>query len=153
MGRPGPQGLNPGEPIRYAVELKVDGVAVSLRYQSGASSSWERPGATAYPGDDVTSTTSGPSEASRSPWGEGPPAILEVRGEVYMTNAELVRLNEQRVAAEETPFANPRNATAGSLKLLDPRLCALDGSGSSPTAWARPGGSTTGSYVEILERI
>ena len=52
-----------------------------------------------------------------------PPPLLEVRGEVYMTNAELVRLNEIRQADGEPPFANPRNATAGSLKLLDPKLC------------------------------
>ena len=52
-----------------------------------------------------------------------PASLLEVRGEVYMTNSELIRLNELRRAAEELPFANPRNSTAGSLKLLDPKLC------------------------------
>jgi DNA ligase (NAD+) len=52
-----------------------------------------------------------------------PTPLLEVRGEVYMTNSELVRLNELRRDAEEPPFANPRNATAGSLKLLDSKLC------------------------------
>jgi DNA ligase (NAD+) len=50
--------------------------------------------------------------------------VLEVRGEVYMTNAELLRLNELRRAAEEVPFANPRNSTAGSLKMLDSRIVA-----------------------------
>src|SRR5438094_701668 len=52
-----------------------------------------------------------------------PASVLEVRGEVYMTNSELVRLNDLRRAAGEPPFANPRNSTAGSLKLLDPKLC------------------------------
>src|SRR5262249_56982590 len=53
-----------------------------------------------------------------------PASVLEVRGEVYMPNSELVRLNEIRRAEGEIPFANPRNSTAGSLKLLDPKLCA-----------------------------
>src|SRR5262249_6710800 len=52
-----------------------------------------------------------------------PASLLEVRGEVYMTNSELLRLNEMRRAAEEPLFANPRNSTAGSLKLLDPKQC------------------------------
>jgi len=74
-------------------------------------------------GDDITANL-------KTVWGiplalEGdPPRLLEVRGEVYMTNSELVRLNELRRANDEPPFANPRNSTAGSLKLLDPRLCA-----------------------------
>ena len=55
---------------------------------------------------------------------KGAPPLLEVRGEVYMPNSELVRLNELRKAAGEPPFANPRNSTAGSLKLLDSKLCA-----------------------------
>ena len=53
-----------------------------------------------------------------------PPDLLEVRGEVYMTNSELLRLNELRQAAGESPFANPRNSTAGSLKMLDSRIVA-----------------------------
>ena len=51
-----------------------------------------------------------------------PPRLLEVRGEVYMTNSELVRLNELRRPPGEPPFANPRNSTAGSLKMLDSKL-------------------------------
>jgi DNA ligase (NAD+) len=115
------KGLRTGEQVRYAVELKVDGVAVSLRYEAGkfilgaTRGDGER-------GDDVTNnlrTVRGIPLALEG----SPPDLLEVRGEVYMPNSELVRLNELRRAAEETPFANPRNATAGSLKLLDPRLC------------------------------
>jgi DNA ligase (NAD+) len=115
------RGLNPGEPVRYVVELKVDGVAVSLRYEDcrlvlGATrGDGER-------GDDITSNLKTVHEIPLS-LRDCPSPLLEVRGEVYMTNSELFRLNELRKAAEEPPFANPRNSTAGSLKLLDPKLC------------------------------
>ena len=116
------RGLNADDAIRYVVELKVDGVAVSLRYESGrlVLGATRGDGET---GDDVT-------ENVRTVRGlplvlaDRPPPLLEVRGEIYMTNAELVRLNELREAAEQKPFENPRNSTAGSLKLLDPRICA-----------------------------
>ncbi|AGA26889.1 NAD-dependent DNA ligase LigA [Singulisphaera acidiphila] len=113
--------LNPGEPVRFAVELKVDGVAVSLRYEQGrfvlgaTRGDGER-------GDDVTANLRTVRDIPLA-LHDAPPPLLEVRGEVYMTNSELVRLNELRVAREEAPFANPRNSTAGSLKLLDPKLC------------------------------
>ncbi len=115
------RGLNPGEPVRYVVELKVDGVAVSLRYEDcrlvlGATrGDGER-------GDDITSNLKTVHEIPLA-LRDCPASLLEVRGEVYMTNSELLRLNELRRAAGEPLFANPRNATAGSLKLLDPRLC------------------------------
>lgn len=116
------RGLNSDDAIRYVVELKVDGVAVSMRYEEGklVLGATRGDGET---GDDVTSnirTVRGIPLALA----DDPPPLLEVRGEVYMTNAELVRLNEVRTAAELKPFENPRNATAGSLKLLDSRLCA-----------------------------
>ncbi|OJW08772.1 MAG: DNA ligase (NAD(+)) LigA [Planctomycetales bacterium 71-10] len=116
------RGLNPGEPVRYVVELKVDGVAVSVRYEGGrfvlgaTRGDGER-------GDDVSANLRTVREIPLTLKGEHPD-VLEVRGEVYMTNAELVRLNEIRKAAGEKPFENPRNSTAGSLKLLDSRLCA-----------------------------
>jgi DNA ligase (NAD+) len=115
------RGLNPGEPLRYVVELKVDGVAVSLRYedcrlvQGATRGDGER-------GDDITSNLKTVHEIPLA-LRDCPASLLEVRGEVYMTNSELLRLNELRRAAEEPLFANPRNATAGSLKLLDPKLC------------------------------
>lgn len=116
------RGLTADEAVKYVVELKVDGVAVTLRYEEGKLALGATRG-DGERGDDVTAnlrTVRGIPTAL----GEGPPQVLEVRGEVYMTNAELVRLNEIRIANEETPFANPRNSTAGSLKLLDPKLCA-----------------------------
>lgn len=115
------KGLTDGETIRYVVELKVDGVAVSLRYESGTLVLGATRG-DGERGDDITSNL-------RTVRGvpltllDDPPTLLEVRGEVYMTNSELARLNEGRKAEGLLPFANPRNATAGSLKLLDPKLC------------------------------
>ena len=114
--------LNPGEPVRYVAELKVDGVAVSLRYENGRFTLGATRGDGAR-GDDITQNLRTVHEVPLILKGH-PPALLEVRGEVYMTNAELVRLNELRRAREDVPFANPRNSTAGSLKLLDPRQCA-----------------------------
>jgi DNA ligase (NAD+) len=115
------RGLGSGESVRYVVELKVDGVAVSLRYERGkfvlgaTRGDGER-------GDDITvnlRTVRGiPLVLDGSP-----PAVLEVRGEVYMSNPELARINELRLVEGEKPFENPRNATAGSLKLLDSRIC------------------------------
>ena len=116
------KGLTPGETVNYVVELKVDGVAVSLRYERGEFVlAVTRGDGTA--GDDISSNIRTIHDIPMRLQGQSP-AVLEVRGEVYMTNAELVRLNEGRKAAGELPFANPRNSTAGSLKLLDSRLCA-----------------------------
>lgn len=115
------RGLNKGEPVRYVVELKVDGVAVSLRYEQGrfvlgaTRGDGER-------GDDITANLRTVRGIPLVLEGE-PPAVLEVRGEVYMTNPELARINDLRRAEDEKPFENPRNATAGSLKLLDSRIC------------------------------
>ncbi len=115
------RGLNRDEPLRDVVELKVDGVAVSLRYEHGrlilgaTRGDGER-------GDDITANLKTVREIPLVLQNCSAP-LLEVRGEVYMTNSELVRLNELRRAAEELPFANPRNSTAGSLKLLDSKLC------------------------------
>ncbi len=145
------RGLNAGDAVRYVVELKVDGVAVSLRYEGGkfvlgaTRGDGER-------GDDITNnlrTVRGIPMAL----GDKPPSVLEIRGEVYMTNAELVRLNEIRVANEELPFANPRNSTAGSLKLLDPKLCAQRRLRFVAHGLGEVVGSKHSSYWEILDDL
>jgi DNA ligase (NAD+) len=116
------RGLTPGEAVRYVVELKVDGVAVSLRYEKGSLALGATRG-DGYQGDDITANVKTIHEVPIR-LADRPPEVLEVRGEVYTTIAELARQNEQRRAAGEVPHANPRNSTAGALKLLDPKLCA-----------------------------
>jgi len=112
-----------GEPITYVVELKIDGVAISLTYEEGLF----KVGATrgdGEQGDDVTHNLKTIRELPLRLATATPPTLLETRGEVYMTRADLARLNRDRIAKGLEPFANPRNSAAGALKLLDPRLCA-----------------------------
>jgi DNA ligase (NAD+) len=116
------KGLKRDEQVRYVVELKVDGVAVSLRYQHGILVLGSTRG-DGERGDDITANLRTVREVPLALYGCDA-ELLEVRGEVYMTNSELLRLNELRRAAQEPPFMNPRNSTAGSLKLLDSKLCA-----------------------------
>lgn len=113
------------EEYEYVVELKFDGVSISLLYENGR---WIK-GATrgdGLQGDDVTNNL----KTIRSiPIAFGNkvkrvPKIVELRGEVYMTKDVFESINRQKENSGEEPFANPRNAAAGSLKLLDPRMVA-----------------------------
>jgi DNA ligase (NAD+) len=111
------------EPVRYVVELKIDGVAISLTYEDGRFTCGATRG-DGEQGDDVTAnlrTVGGLPFRLRT---DQPPPLFEARGEVYMTSADFAKLNEQRAKQGLEVFANPRNSTAGSLKLLDPKLCA-----------------------------
>jgi len=110
--------------INFVAELKIDGVAVTLSYEEGLF----RMGATrgdGYRGDDITANLKTIKEIPlrlEPPGGEF--ATLEVRGEVYLQNKDFQAMNLEREEKGEPQFANPRNAAAGSLKLLDPRLTA-----------------------------
>ena len=145
------KGLNPGESVLYVVELKVDGVAVSLRYENGrfvlgaTRGDGER-------GDDITSNLRTVRDIPLVLEGD-PPPLLEVRGEVYMTNAELIRINENRAARELPLFANPRNSTAGSLKLLDPKLCAERRLRFVAHGLGLGEGIGSNSHVEVLAKL
>jgi len=123
-------GARPGG-FHYLVDPKIDGVAVSLRYEGGALVLAATRG-DGRQGDDITNNVKrirsaplrlrgGPS--TRSGQG-GWPDVLEVRGEVYWPQKAFAQYNRQRVEAGEEPFANPRNGAAGTLKQLDPRVVA-----------------------------
>jgi DNA ligase (NAD+) len=112
-----------GEPVEYVVELKIDGVAISLTYENGRFAVGATRG-DGERGDDVTHNLKTVMGLPLRLRGDHPPALFEARGEVYMNREDLVRLNREREKEGLEPFANPRNFTAGSLKLLDPRLCA-----------------------------
>ncbi len=111
----------PADPLSWLVEPKVDGVAVSLRYERGVLSVGATRG-DGETGDDITANLRTirelPLRLDRAP------AVLEVRGEVYMPVAGFERLRAGQEAAGDTPISNPRNAAAGSLKQLDSRITA-----------------------------
>lgn len=112
-------------PPRYVVEQKIDGVSASLRYERGRFALGLSRG-DGVRGDDITHNLRTVRDIPLRLDATGIPApeVLEVRGEVYMTNTELSRLNKLQAERGERIFANCRNATAGSLKLLDPKQCA-----------------------------
>ena len=113
----------PGEKIEYVVEYKIDGVAISLTYERGLLVLGATRG-NGVVGDDVTHNVRTIRDVPLRLQGDNPPPVVELRGEVYMTNSDLVRLNEEQKKRGEPPFANTRNVTAGSIRLLDPKLCA-----------------------------
>lgn len=114
-----------GEKIEYAVELKFDGVSISLLYEDGKFARGATRG-DGIEGDDV----SGNLKTIRSiplvfrSEARNRPKLIEVRGEVYMTKKGFDEINREKKKSGEELFANPRNAAAGSLKLLDPKIVA-----------------------------
>jgi DNA ligase (NAD+) len=109
--------------IKYACEPKLDGAAVSLLYQEGVlvRGATRGDGST---GEDITSNVRTIGSIPLKLIGTGYPSTLEVRGEIYMPLKGFESLNKAAVAAGEKPFVNPRNAAAGSLRQLDPKLTA-----------------------------
>ena len=113
----------PGEEIEWVVELKVDGVAVSLIYENGLFVRGLTRG-NGRVGDDITHNLRTLGDVPLRLRGKEIPPIVEARGEVYMTNSDLVKLNQEQAARGEPAYANTRNVSAGSIRLLDPRICA-----------------------------
>jgi DNA ligase (NAD+) len=112
--------------LRWTIEPKIDGIAVSLRYEHGHFTVGATRGDGTH-GDDITAnlrTIRNLPLRLTPAKGIAVPELLEVRGEVFMSLAAFQKLNAERAAAGEELFANPRNSTAGSLKQLDPRLVA-----------------------------
>lgn len=136
-------GLADDAPVDYTVELKIDGASVSIHYEEGLLVRAATRG-DGEVGEDITAnirTVRG--VPLRLQEGESPPAFVEVRGEVYIPLSLLADLNAQREEAGEPPFANARNAAAGSLRQLDPAVTAsrplrlfVYGVGEAPAGWA-----------------
>ncbi len=110
-------------PVEWVLELKIDGVAMSLRYEAGGLVQGATRG-NGVTGDDVTHNVRTIHGVPLLLGLDSPPESIEVRGEVYMTNSDLVTLNEAQATEGLPPFANTRNVAAGSIRLLDPRECA-----------------------------
>jgi len=109
--------------VSYVVELKIDGLAISLQYIDGrlVRGGTRGDGRT---GEDVTPNLRTVTSIPLRLRGKHPPPFLEVRGEVYLGKRDFENLNAKRVAEELAPFANPRNAASGGVRQLDPKLTA-----------------------------
>ncbi len=114
--------LDAAQPIEIAAEPKIDGLSCALLYQGGALIQAATRGDGAE-GEDVTANVRTIADIpARLP--PGAPETLEVRGEIYMRRDDFMALNARQTSAGEPPFANPRNAAAGSVRQLDPAITA-----------------------------
>ncbi len=129
--------LLPGEKIEWVVELKIDGVAVSLTYENGrlvqGATARQRPGGRRRDPQHAHRARRAPAARAANRR-----RLFEVRGEIYITNSDLVAINQQQQAAGLPLFANSRNCAAGAIRLLDPRIAPSGGCGCFATASARP---------------
>jgi DNA ligase (NAD+) len=141
-----------GDPPAYVVELKIDGVAMSLTYENGLLTVAATRG-DGERGDDVTHNVRTMPGVPLRLDSNKPPKLFEVRGEAYMTRADLVRNNRLRVERGEEPAANCRNFTAGSLKQLDPKKTAERKLRLFAYALGSVDGVTIKSHVECLETL
>ncbi len=116
--------LGPDDPpLEYSAELKFDGIAISLRYENGVLVRAATRG-DGQVGEDVTSNIKTIRSVPLRLLGEQSPAVLEVRGEIFMRRDEFEKLNERQRAAADKVFINPRNAAAGFVRQLDSRITA-----------------------------
>ena len=137
----------------YMIELKIDGLAISLRYEEGALVTAATRG-NGEVGDDATANVRTIKAVPLVLLGGSKiPAVLEVRGEVYMPTSSFVELNRLRAEAGEPAFANPRNAAAGSLKLLDARTTAARNLSFFAYATGQVSGPLAANHYESLRRF
>ncbi len=110
------------EPVEWVLELKIDGVAAAVVYEHGRLVRAVTRG-NGEVGDDITHNIRTIADIPLM-LSDNPPPLLEVRGEVYMNNSDLAKLNVRRAEEGLPLYANPRNVTAGTIRLLDPKLAA-----------------------------
>jgi DNA ligase (NAD+) len=118
-------GLAEDTALAYVTELKIDGLSIALTYEDGRLTRGVTRGDGVL-GENVTSNVRVIRAVPLRLRGSAPPA-MEVRGEVYLPRAEFLRMNEEREAAGDSPFANPRNAAAGAIRMLDPKAVVRRG--------------------------
>jgi DNA ligase (NAD+) len=141
--------------IEYVIEHKIDGVAITLWYENGVFTRGATRG-NGFRGDDVTTNLRTvkniPLRFLDTDQIKIPP-VIEIRGEIYLPNSDFLILNQRREEADEPQFANPRNAAAGSLKLLDPHTTAKRPLSLFAYAFGYGGNSKFTTHIECLDAI
>ncbi|MBC8356746.1 MAG: NAD-dependent DNA ligase LigA [Planctomycetes bacterium] len=141
-----------GEGIEWVVELKIDGAAVSLIYENGVLVQGLTRG-DGTTGSDITHNVRTIGDVPLRLVGDNLPTVLEVRGEIFMTNSTLVALNQRQQDSGESLFANPRNVASGTITMLDPRVCAERGLRMFCHGTGHCEGIKATNYIEFLTEI
>lgn len=146
------QGLRTEDEIEFTAEPKFDGVSVSLHYEAGrlVRAGTRGDGVT---GEDVTANARTVRSVPLRLHGAGWPQTLEVRGEIVIRKHDFERLNEERLRNNEPIFANPRNAAAGSLRQLDPRVTASRPLSFFPWGLGETSAPVAPSHYEVAVRL
>ncbi|MEZ5847947.1 MAG: NAD-dependent DNA ligase LigA [Geminicoccaceae bacterium] len=145
--------LGEGDPVAISAEPKIDGLSCALRYEDGllVRGATRGDGTT---GEDITANVRTIFDIPQRLAAEGdPPALLEVRGEIFMHHADFQALNRRREDNGDPVFANPRNAAAGSVRQLDSRITARRRLRFFAYAWGEAEPAIDGSYSAFLDRL
>lgn len=140
------------EQVSMSAEPKFDGLSVNIRYENGRllQAGTRGDGST---GEDVTSNVRSIRNVPLQLKGKNWPNILEVRGEVVIPVAAFERLNDERLRNHENPFANPRNAAAGSLRQLDSQVTAQRPLAFFPWGWGEVNALLAETHLEVLQQL
>ena len=144
--------LIPQQKLEYVVELKIDGLAVALVYENGIFIRGATRG-DGVNGEEITSNLRTVKSIPLKLFGENIPPRIEVYGEVYMKKSDFKKLNEERIKKGESLFANPRNAAAGSVRQLDPRITARRHLDTFIYRATFPEGNNSNVHMEVLNYL
>ena len=144
--------LGDDEAVAFTAEPKIDGLAITLRYEKGRLVQASTRG-DGLVGENVTANVETIRDIPRRLEGPDVPDAIDVRGEIYMARADFLALNEAQTAAGLKTFANPRNAAAGSLRQLDPAITRSRPLCFWAYAWGEATPSPTGNHSDMLARF
>ncbi|SHF05631.1 DNA ligase (NAD+) [Devosia limi DSM 17137] len=143
---------DPGFQLNFTAEPKIDGLSASLRYENGVFVKGATRGDGTF-GEDITENLRTIADIPHKLKGSGWPAVIEIRGEVYMTHAEFKALNEKSAASGGQVYVNPRNTAAGSLRQLDVSVTASRNLKFFAYAWGETSAQPADTQYEAVQKF